>query len=292
MSRTLNEIAMVGNPGVGKSTILNSLIGMNIFESGLSPGVGLTKALGTIRIDDTIYYDTPGLSDIVLRKQAAEAIKELFMTSNNLKIFFVIKLRGARCEADDVCTLNVILDSLDEDVSNRFGIIINQASTEEIELYENPILLSILKGLLSSKHETSFILFVSEDMSIRNKNNMVLNESIRFIIQEFIETLPNINYFKEKIKDINHLTIDDVIAETTERMRIQREQMTKEFEQKISELEKAKKNNSSEAVINALSRSLMMFKTYGLSEAALYASNNPEKVDYCINQVKKYFKFK
>lgn len=39
------HILFVGNPGTGKSTLLNSLVGSAVFKSGVSFGGGLTSYL-------------------------------------------------------------------------------------------------------------------------------------------------------------------------------------------------------------------------------------------------------
>lgn len=64
----------VGNPGVGKTTLVNSLIGERLFESGLSIGSGLTKEPQSYIFEKnnnesifkkkTIYIDLPGIVDI------------------------------------------------------------------------------------------------------------------------------------------------------------------------------------------------------------------------------------
>lgn len=44
MSLSKQHVVFVGNPGVGKSTLLNSLVGSAVFKSGLSTGSGLTQS--------------------------------------------------------------------------------------------------------------------------------------------------------------------------------------------------------------------------------------------------------
>src|SRR5260370_12822136 len=66
----------IGNPGVGKSTLINSLIGQEVAVAGISGGVGLTKFFSEYRHDGKWYMDTPGLADTKLREQAARKIEK------------------------------------------------------------------------------------------------------------------------------------------------------------------------------------------------------------------------
>ena len=79
-------IILIGNPGVGKSTILNGLIGQVKFECGFKAGEGLTKALQLIKHTDGITYgDTPGLSDIKIRELAAQEITKALKRNGKFK---------------------------------------------------------------------------------------------------------------------------------------------------------------------------------------------------------------
>ena len=55
------KIIAVGNPGVGKSSFLNSLAGENLFKSGLSIGRGLTYQLDEQVNARGHFLDTPGI---------------------------------------------------------------------------------------------------------------------------------------------------------------------------------------------------------------------------------------
>ncbi len=68
------HLIVVGNPGAGKSTIPNTLLGRAHFEAGLNFGDGLTQFFQTVSQDGNKYSDTPALNSLKTRKRAAQEI--------------------------------------------------------------------------------------------------------------------------------------------------------------------------------------------------------------------------
>ena len=70
------------------------------------------------------YLDTPGLSDINIRKQAAKAITEALKQNGMYQIFFVITLEAGRVRPEDITTMKLVLQS-SKDI-RYYSIIINK----------------------------------------------------------------------------------------------------------------------------------------------------------------------
>lgn len=73
----------LGNPGTGKSTLINCLVGQQVFRSGVHWGDGLTQDYQRFVANDVAYMDTPGLADPRIIEQAAQAITRALKQSGS-----------------------------------------------------------------------------------------------------------------------------------------------------------------------------------------------------------------
>lgn len=114
----------IGNPGVGKSTLINCLAEKVLFKSGVSTGGGMTYQLEEKKHNGITFMDTPGLADIKLRKAAAQAITKALKKNGTYQIFFVVTLEAGRVRAQDLTTIQLVLENATDITS--YSLIVNK----------------------------------------------------------------------------------------------------------------------------------------------------------------------
>merc|ERR1719183_2237012 len=122
---------MVGNPGVGKSSTINSLVGQILFESGPSfNGSGITSQLDIRQCNGQTFLDTPGLNDLKKRQAAATAIEQALKEPGQYRLFFIVTEQEGRIRPDDLTTLKLVMDALnhkeDQIKDNAYSILVNK----------------------------------------------------------------------------------------------------------------------------------------------------------------------
>ena len=122
---------VVGAPNVGKSTLINKLVGKKAVQTGNTPGV--TKNLGWIRINEDVeLMDSPGILWPKLENQenahvlaALSSIKEEILNLEDIANFVINKLSELypnnlkeRYNLD-----NIDMDTIYDDIAKRRGLL-------------------------------------------------------------------------------------------------------------------------------------------------------------------------
>eukprot|EP00331_Platyophrya_macrostoma_P024679 CAMPEP_0176437470 /NCGR_PEP_ID=MMETSP0127-20121128/18647_1 /TAXON_ID=938130 /ORGANISM="Platyophrya macrostoma, Strain WH" /LENGTH=368 /DNA_ID=CAMNT_0017821115 /DNA_START=175 /DNA_END=1281 /DNA_ORIENTATION=+ len=228
---------MIGNPGAGKSTILNGLIGEVKFKSGYSKnGSGITSVLQEVMKNGCRYIDTPGLTDIEMRKRAAQEITAALKKGGRFRIFFMVTCESGRIKSEDATTMKLVLEAAKE-IKNNYSIIVNKASHRVREDDLKVLLAKFNEGL---PHPTLNIFANPKDRSIDDVDDKLPTLHPNLI--KFIGTGPPVTILSENVIEIQADEFEKIQAELTKKIQLledDREYLlkrVKETDEKYAEL--------------------------------------------------------
>ena len=201
---------IIGNPGRGKSTILNNLAGEPLFESGPSPGEGLTKDFEKRQNKKgETFIDTPGFSDRNLKPTAAKAILKALRQSGDLKVIFVVCLEEDIVDEEDILTMKFALAAA-PDIGMNYGIIVNMVSEDSLEELKGKPQFFLDKALKEIPERNrcldNRVLFLGEMTELENLFNIVLSSDDPNSLELnsfFNNEVPIVNIKPENVKDVN-----------------------------------------------------------------------------------------
>ena len=125
------RVVVIGAPNVGKSTLINKLVGRKAVQTGNTPGV--TKNLSWIRINNDIeLLDSPGIlwpkidnQDNAHTLAALSSIKEEILDTDDLSYFIINKLEELYPNAlkERYNLEEIDMDTIYDDIARRRGLL-------------------------------------------------------------------------------------------------------------------------------------------------------------------------
>lgn len=242
-------ILFCGNPGVGKSTLCNSIFGKDIFKSGTSIGIGLTTKKQQYMHEGKLYIDTPGLEDVKMRQEAAREIEEALKNNGNYKIIFVATLEAGRIRLTDFQTINTVCSAIK--TKFEYGLIFNKVSKNVNQKINHMTASNIDEATLEQyleplqKKPTS-VTILKKDSDLDDQDNVYFGEKDenRMELLNFIDSLKANVIKKENVGKMDVRDFDEKVKEIEEKykktiadLNLKLENLQKELE-KIPNLEK------------------------------------------------------
>jgi hypothetical protein len=153
------------------------------------------------------YGDTPGLSDMKKRKQAAAEITKSLKKDGKYRLVFVCTLESGRVRPDDVTTIETVLEAINDE-EFPYGIIINKMKSRMLNKYEREAeTKQAINTCLNYKHRpTNYIFAYPFDEALDDKDNEVVKPHSEFL--QFLRNLPAKILLPEMVNDVNDQTFD------------------------------------------------------------------------------------
>ena len=196
------------------------------FKSGVSIGSGMTYKLDSKNVNGITYMDTPGLDDVEMRKEAAEAITGALKKNGQYQVFFVVTLEAGRVKPADVATILLILESAPE--ITQYGVIFNKLGKQVLLKLdkENSGKMALLtqvtaQYVLGRSKRLPYPFFLPRINELEDENDAIAEIPN---LEDYIFSLPPVI--------INSTNVRDIPIESFEAMTLQLEE----------QLEKYKKN--------------------------------------------------
>ena len=127
------KIITIGRPSVGKSSVLNTLAGDKLFETGKKEG-SINQIYQKKSKDNIFYLDTPGF--LISDDNTAKKICDKLQEGGKYKVLFLVTEKNGRIKQQDIETIAKIL-KVAPDIGSNYGIIVNKIKKNILKLLQS-----------------------------------------------------------------------------------------------------------------------------------------------------------
>ena len=220
----MTTVIALGNPGAGKSCILNMLANKVIFRCGVNIGEGLTEVFDVQVAGNTKFCDTPGLSegDKLRLHKAGDEIRKSLNRGGPHKILFFVQQNAGRPVLEDQTTMRLIHEAAKE-IGDEYGVIVNKVSETMLKKFanvENDI--RFREKLFAGFPATDHVLYLPELDELKDKDDQLVE----------IDDVPGFKDFFNKIpiRNITKGSVEHIEVEKFEEMSNKIKELQKELE--------------------------------------------------------------
>ncbi|RLN44248.1 hypothetical protein BBJ29_006321 [Phytophthora kernoviae] len=157
--------------------------------------------------------DTPGLADRKLKELAMAAITEALRQSGRYKLFFMVRLENGRVVADDLATIETVMNSIDME-GVPFSVIINIVKKRQYKaMMEKGIeFVKVVTMVNAISHITPHILFIPILSDLDEKDNALAD--LPADTEAFIKyQAPSVEISSDNVSQINPENLTELIEE-------------------------------------------------------------------------------
>jgi len=243
----------VGNPGVGKSTLLNGLAGKAVFHAGVSYGKGMTQVLSVRKTCGGTLVDTPGLADAETFKMAAKEIETALKLEKTYKVAFVVTIEAGRVRPDDLYTMQQVLKAASQ--IKDYGIVLNKlpkvvygrmtAEPMTPEFFKvRGVIIAALKGANVPSTDKYLALPYNEDLE--SVDDELPCPNITAALSNFLNELEGNQISKDKVGEVKYIqeemnTLKTKYQEELDNLKKQETENRKRSERMQDDLREARK---------------------------------------------------
>jgi len=247
MEATRITTIFCGNPGGGKSTLLNSFFGRKVFESGVSIGKRLTTVLQTEKDSaGNNWADTPGLNDPKIRDKAAAEISKGLKLGGLYRLVFVVLIDAGRVRPEDKVTMSLILDAA-KIQTNNYGIIVNKVPKKTKTRIESSKTegAELLTMLTEGMPPTQYIYLNPSNEDLVDEQNVVVAPDPELL--GFLSKIPTVGIDPSKVEDIKADKYEGMLKSMREQLQAMADdnkRLLQKHEEVCKQLAEATKNKS------------------------------------------------